>query len=128
MSRLIILLAYLTAAVFAQEWGLRTEFRLKYVAEGVVYLDGGRSGGLAEGMHLTVRRGEREPLAELVVTSVATVSAACEIRNSRDKLLAGDLAILSSDDAELARKAEAAEESHHYAQVVSFTEGDPLDQ
>ena len=34
---------------------LRTVFKVKYVAEGVAYLDGGRSSGLTEGMKLEIR-------------------------------------------------------------------------
>ena len=34
---------------------LRTVFRVKYVAEGVAYLEGGRAQGLAEGMKLEVK-------------------------------------------------------------------------
>jgi hypothetical protein len=34
---------------------LRMSFRVKYIAEGAAYLEGGRSSGLSEGMKLEVR-------------------------------------------------------------------------
>ncbi|PYX62769.1 MAG: hypothetical protein DMG78_32735, partial [Acidobacteria bacterium] len=65
----------------------RTAFRIKYVAAGTAYLDGGRGAGLAEGMKLVVREkatgsavaaasGKDEDIvAELEVASVAEASA-----------------------------------------------------
>jgi hypothetical protein len=108
-------------------------YRVKHVAEGAVYLDGGRSTGLSEGVRLTVRRpaGSSEPekvVAELEVTSVASASAVCEIKSSQGEILAGDTAHLSLEDAELLQAVKSTEAGKKYVQVVTFTEGDPLDE
>ena len=87
--------------------GPRSRFRVKYVAEGAVYLDGGRSSGLAEGMKLVVRdpsssSSSTEPgpiVAVLKVVSVADTSAVTDIRAAGRDLKAGDWAYLSAEDA-----------------------------
>ena len=81
----------------------RTTFRVKYVAEGAAYLDGGRSSGLAEGMKLVVRdpnSGSQKDgdLAELQVVSVAETSAVTEIHRPKRDVEPGDWAYLSSVD------------------------------
>jgi len=86
--------------------GLRTTFRVKYVAEGAAYLNGGRSSGLAEGMKLEVR--DSSPanstaapgpvVAELQVVSVAETSAVTEIRDPKRDVKPGDWAYLSAAD------------------------------
>ena len=121
----------------------RTEFRIKYVGEGVVYLDGGRSAGLAEKMKLTVRRtlagvlpsgvavmpaGEPDAVAELEVYSVAENSAVCEVKNSSAPLLKGDIAALKAEDTQLSQILRSAGAGRHYAQTITFTEGDPIDE
>jgi hypothetical protein len=71
---------------------LRTVFKVKYVAEGVAYLDGGRSSGLTEGMKLEIRDSDlpaqqgatadpADPraVAELEVTATAETSAVTDI-------------------------------------------------
>jgi len=105
----------------------RPVFRIKYVAEGVVYIEGGRAAGVAEAMKLTVRHGE-QVVAELEVVSVAEASAVCEVRTSSAPLQAGDMAALSSEDAQKSQLLRAAGSGNHYAQTISFTEGDPLDE
>lgn len=124
-----------------QQAEVRSLFRVKYVAEGVVYLDGGRAAGLEEGMKLEVRRTETTELssgtstvkasriiAQLAVVSVAESSAVCGVRNSNDDLRAGDVAGLSEEDtrALVARRAVSGQRS--YLQVVTFSEGNPLDE
>ncbi len=85
--------------------GPRNRFRVKYVAEGAVYLDGGRSSGLAEGMKLVVRdpsSSSTEPgpiVAVLKVVSLADTSAVTDIRAAGRDLKAGDWAYLSAEDA-----------------------------
>src|SRR5581483_2910204 len=70
---------------------VRMSFKVKYVAEGAAYLDGGRSAGLSEGMKLEVRdtnaasgqspsQPGQDVIAELEVLSVAETSAVTEIR------------------------------------------------
>lgn len=104
-------------------------FRIKYVAEGVVYIDGGRAAGLAEAMRLSVRRqGAEDAVAELEVVSVAQASAVCEIKNATVPLQAGDVASLSAEDAQKSQILRSAGSGTHYAQTITFTEGDPLDE
>ncbi|HUA16813.1 MAG TPA: AMIN domain-containing protein [Verrucomicrobiae bacterium] len=120
---------------------LRTVFRVKYVAEGVAYLDGGRAQGLTEGMKLEVedsnlpaRQGESvnatDPrvVAELQVSAVAETSAITDIHVSQRAVKVGDLAYLSSGDAEALIQQRALSATRQYPAVISFTEGDPLDE
>jgi hypothetical protein len=111
----------------------RPAFRIKYVAEGAVYVEGGRAAGLAEDMKLTVYgplpNGDRTAVvAELEVVSVAASSAVCEIKAAAGPLQAGDMAFLSSEDLQKAQMLKAAGTGNHYAQTISFTDGDPLDE
>lgn len=121
----------------------RTEFRVKYVGDGVVYLDGGRSAGLAEKMKLSVRRtdvgapgpspfpvtsGQTDSVAELEVYSVAENSAVCAVKSSTEQPKKGDVAALNAEDADLSQMLRAAGAGRHYAQTIAFTEGDPLDE
>ncbi len=85
-------------------------FKVKYVAEGVVYLAGGRSAGLEEGMTLTVQEkkaGPRVPVAdesaavaELRVISVAENSAVTEIQGAKETVKPGAWAYLSAQETE----------------------------
>ena len=120
---------------------LRTAFKVKYVAEGSAYLDGGRSSGLAEGMKLIVRESTTSPtspspgtadpgrVAELEVVSVAENSAVTDIHQptARD-VKAGDLAYLSAEDEEALVQKNALSATRKYPTVISFTEGDTLDE
>lgn len=121
----------------------RTEFHIKYVGEGVVYLDGGRAAGLAEKMKLTVRRnlagvlpsgiaisggGDPQAVAELEVFSIAENSAVCNIKNSTAPLVKGDVASLNAEDTQLSTILRSAGAGRHYAQTITFTEGDPIDE
>ena len=56
MKRVLSLVLALCVCGAGRRRAPRTPFRVKYVAEGAVYLDGGRNAGLSEGMKLTVRR------------------------------------------------------------------------
>ena len=140
---LLLLLCFFLAtwAPRAQEPEVRTSFRIKYIAEGAVYLDGGRSTGLAEGMKLTVKwsgkvgigggNGEvvaTRIIAQLRVVSVAEASAVCEVVSSNGEMRVGDMAYLSRADAEARQVQQAAANARRYPQVISFTEGDPLDE
>jgi len=117
----------------AQE--IRTTFRVRYVAEGSVYIDGGRNAGLNEGFQLTVKRlkpGEAEmdakPVGEIQVISLAENSAVCEIKAKVMAFEVGDVASLSAADIETIRILQSSKSARKYAQVVSFTEGDPLEE
>ena len=125
---------------------IRTVFRVKYVADGAVYLDGGRADGLAEGVALVVKddstKGNNPPpgatpaaspavpaiTAYLKVTSVAQNSAVCEISASTQQVKAGDLAYLTSADAEALVQQRALSSTRVYPQVITFTQGDPMDE
>ncbi len=130
-------------AVATKKADSRTEFHIKYVGEGVVYLDGGRAAGLAEKMKLTVRRtltgvlpsgitvaggGDPQVVAELEIFSVAENSSVCNIRNSTAPLLKGDVAALNAEDTQLSQILRNAGAGRHYAQTITFTEGDPIDE
>src|SRR5581483_5714300 len=120
---------------------LRTVFRVKYVADGVAYLDGGRSQGLAEGMKLEVKDTDIPPrqgavgdpndprvVAELLVSGVADSSAVTDIHTPRRPVKAGDLAYLSEADAAALVQQRTLSATRKYPAVVSFTEGDTLDE
>jgi len=120
---------------------LHMVFKVKYVAEGVAYLDGGRAQGLAEGMKLEVENtnlpatqgdsahaADPRVVAELEVTAVAESSAVTEIHTPKRPVIVGDLAYLSSDDAEALVQQRALSATRQYPAVISFTEGDTLDE
>ena len=120
---------------------LRTVFKVKYVAEGVAYLQGGRAQGLAEGMKLFVedsnlpaKQGESvdtaDPriVAELEVTGVAESSAVADIHSPKRPVKVGDLAYLSSSDAQALIQQRTMSSTRQYPAVISFTESDTPDE
>ena len=134
-------------ALRATNSDLRTTFKVKYVAQGAAYLDGGRSAGLAEGMKLVVRESTSLPsnappsasnvaaaspnngtVAELEVISVAETSAVTEVHTPTRDVKPGDLAYLSSEDQEALVQKNALSATRKYPTVISFTEGDTLDE
>ncbi|MSO23285.1 MAG: hypothetical protein EXQ58_08550 [Acidobacteria bacterium] len=121
-------------SVQAQSGGIRI-FRIKQVAAGIVYLDGGSNAGLVEGMNLTVKRlpeGEAllsaKIIGELVVLSVASQSAACEAKAQQSPFQVGDFAQLALEDTQKIQVVQTSRSSRKYAQVITFTEGDPLEE
>ncbi len=113
----------------------KAEFQVRYVATGSVYLSGGREEGLQEGFHLTVRRlipGEpvlsARTIAQLVVTAVATHSAVCEIVSAETELQTGDWAEVVKQDLESIQSIRQSTTARRFAQIVTFTEGDPLEE
>jgi len=118
----------------------RTAFRIKYVASGSAYLDGGRSAGLSEGMKLVVREthtnsaiaaadgSDDHIVAELEVTSVAESSAVTDVHTPRRDVTPGDLAYLSSQDEQALVQQSTLSATRKYPTVISFTEGDTLDE
>lgn len=120
---------------------LRTIFKVKYVADGVVYLDGGKAQGLAEGMKLEIvdtklpaKQGDSantaDPrvVAELEVTAVAEMSAVTDIHQPKRPVKVGDLAYLSSSDAQAMVQQRTLSATRQYPAVISFTESDELDE
>jgi hypothetical protein len=105
-------------AAARQKQRIRTAFKIKAVAQGAAYLDGGRNSGLAEGMQLLVRersssfgRGATRSMivATLRVTSVAEKTAVTEVHSAKRDLRPGDRAYLSDQDIRtLVAEAEAA--------------------
>ena len=120
---------------------LHTVFKVKYVAEGVAYLDGGRAQGLTEGMKLVVEdtnlpatqgdsgnTADPRVVAELEVSAVAEMSAVTDIRSPKRPVKVGDLAYLSGNDAAALVQQRALSATRQYPAVISFTEGDTLDE
>lgn len=118
----------------------RTAFRIKYVAAGSAYLDGGRGAGLAEGMKLVVRETptgsavaaasgkEDDIVAELEVTSVAEASAVTDVHTPKRDVKPGDLAYLSAQDEQALVQQNTLSATRKYPTVISFTESDTLDE
>ena len=119
---------------------LKTVFKVKYVAEGVAYLDGGRSSGLSEGMKLEVKDSDlpaqqgtsadaSDPrvVAQLEVIAVAETSAVTDIHAPERPVKQGDLAYLSSGDAQALVQQKTLSATRKYPVVVAFTEDDPQD-
>ncbi|HYL63619.1 MAG TPA: hypothetical protein VE077_13455 [Candidatus Methylomirabilis sp.] len=116
-------------------------FRIKYIAEDAVYLEGGRNASLEEGMKLSVievppgveisngLRFRGDPhIAELKVVSVAESSSVCEISTTNGEIKVGQAAFLSPDSVVERRQEEFVADSQNYPIVVTFTNGDPLDE
>jgi hypothetical protein len=114
-------------------------FRVKYVAEGVAYLEGGRNDGLAEGMKLEVKAidpsekttaktsVEAQPVAELELASAALSSAVGEIHNPTRAVQVGDWAYLSTEDTQSLIAQRSLSATRKYPVVIAFSEGDTLD-
>jgi hypothetical protein len=125
---------------------LKTVFTVKYVAADAIYLSGGKSTGLTPGMKLTVKR--PRPLsaakdatpgtntdaegnlivAEVEVETVAASSTVCEVNTSNTQIQPGDLAYISVTDAEMIVQKRETSGARKYPQVITFSEGDPLDE
>ena len=124
---------------------IQVSFRIKYVAEGVAYLEGGRSAGLAEGVQLSVNDtdpitghlighsadsadGDQKPVAALYIFAVAESSAAAEIRDPTRALKPGDWAFLSAQDIAAIVIQRTLSPTRKYPVVISFSTDDPLDE
>lgn len=124
---------------------VQTSFRVRYVSLGAVYIEGGRNAGLSEGMKLVIRQAPQatpaattdaqpgepaEPplIAELKVVSVAQSSAVCELVSHTRDLVPGDIVTLPPDEVEMLVQKRALSSTRLYPAVVSFTEGDPMDE
>ncbi len=119
----------------AQQVPIQTNFQVKFVTTDTVYLEGGHDTGLTEGQRLIIRREVADysgkgtkGMAEIRIISVASSSAAAEILSSDMDIRAGDTAYLSDEDIAKLKLLQAGRESRRFAQVVTFTEGDPLDE
>ncbi len=130
------------AAAIPPNINVQTSFKVKYVAAGAVYLVGGRSTGLAEGMTLVVNRNGdavtqavgSDPdapgvIAHLEVLSVADSSAVAEIKSSSADVKPGDIAYLEKDEAVALAQKLSTGSNRKYPQTIAFTEDrDPLEE
>jgi len=119
----------------------RTDFHIKYVSGTDVYIDGGTSSGLAEGTELILKQKTSlsdqdaaatslQPgvVARLKVISVASTSAVCELVETRRDLAKGDILSLPDSEVKKIVDKDTVSNSRHYPMVISFTDGDPLDE
>ncbi len=134
---LAALLVWMAAGLqlHADEQKVQTTFRVKYVAADAVYLEGGSSAGLAEGQKLTIKRKEsgengaaEKVVGEIELESVASTSAAGKIISSSGDIVPGDTAYLSAEDIDKLKALLSANDARSYPQIITFTEGDPLDE
>ena len=125
----------------AQDAVKQTVFRVKYLAQGVVYIDGGQAAGLQPGQKLMVVRpdasgnggtagpGQEPVIASLKVIAVAASSAVCEILSFTQPVQVGDLAHIAPDVVEQMKEEKRQERlvgGREYPQLVTFTTGDPV--
>ena len=120
---------------------VKSDFHVRYVNGTNVYIDGGRSAGLAEGTKLVVKQDPAKPandvsnaaiepgiIAKLTVISVASTSAVCEIDSKARELVADDMVSLPDTEVEKLIEKNTLGNTRKYPMVVSFSEGDPLDE
>jgi hypothetical protein len=118
---------------------IRSEFHIRYITGQTIYLDGGRSAGLTEGTKLVIKldparatgsQAVLEPgiVAKLTVISVASVSAVCEVNAASRELAEGEVVTLPEDEVEKLVTKDAIGNTRKYPMVVTFSEGDPLDE
>ncbi len=149
MTRSLVAILLLSAviAAAAQDTGdtsasVHSSFRVKYVASDVVYLEAGRNAGLAEGSALVIKGALPADaktqssdgadafvvVAQLKVVTVAETSAVCEVLSSTRPIVAGDIASLTAEEVTKLIEKNVLSNTRRYPAVVSFTEGDPLDE
>lgn len=118
-----------------------TTFHVRYISGTNVYIDGGRNAGLVEGTNLILKQDPKKPngdpsnvalepgiIAKLRVVSVASTSAVCEIEAKARDLAEGDAVSLPSEEVAKLVQKDTVGNTRKYPMVVSFTEGDPLDE
>jgi hypothetical protein len=135
-----LLFALFPVGVWAQEALEKITFHIKYIAQDVVYIDAGRSGGLKEGQKLMVEHvvapavqspngPQLQPpsgiVATLEVISVAATSAVCEIKSSTEPLAVGDTVHFAPEAVKEKKEEAQLIGGRTYPQVISFTAGDP---
>jgi hypothetical protein len=116
-------------------------FRIKYVSDNTVYIDGGLNADIQEGMKLSViepppdnvaHDGVRfrgyPHVAELNVVSVADSSAVCDVISATGELRVAQVAFLTPGSVEDRHLAENAKETDNYPILIAFTSDDPIDQ
>ena len=119
----------------------RTRFQVRYISGSDVYIDAGRDAGLAEGTKLVLKQDPTKPstdkkeaalepgvIAKLTVVSVASTSAVCEIVAKAREIVEGDVVSLPDSEVEKLVEKNTLGNSRKYPMVVTFSEGDPLDE
>lgn len=120
---------------------IRSSFHIRYISGTNVYIDAGRDAGLAEGTKLVLKQDPTksetdnsnsavEPgvVAKFTVVAVASTSAVCEVQSSKRELVAGDIVSLPDAEVERIVAKNTLGNTRQYPMVISFTEGDPLDE
>ena len=112
---------------------VKVDFKVKYVAEDAIYIEGGKNAGLEEGMTLTISHVDASTTApqtvgEVTVVSVSNSSAVCEVKDKTADIQRGDIALLSQNDQQKIVDARTLAPNRKYPQVIAFSEGDPLDE
>ena len=120
---------------------VRSTFHVRYVSGTSVYVDGGRDAGLTEGMALVLKQDPTKPandasnaaiepgiIARLKVIAVASTSAVCEIDKSARDVVPGDVVALPDAEVEQLVEKSTLGSTRQYPMVISFSEGDPLDE
>jgi hypothetical protein len=135
---LLVLMMVQTCASQESPPEVKAAFRVRYLASGSVYIEGGRSDGLSEGMRLVIKQSthegskdaEAEPGidAQLTVVSVAASSSVCEVISAKREIVVGDMVTLQQADVEKLVERRTLSNTRAYPAIVSFTEGDPLDE
>lgn len=120
---------------------IRSEFHVRYVNGSSVYIDAGRNAGLTEGTALVLKQAPAAAardgkdsaispgiVAQLKVVSVASSSAVCEVVSSSRELAVDDVVTLPQVEVEKLVEKHTLGNTRIYPMVVSFSEGDPLDE
>jgi hypothetical protein len=137
-----LLLFFVPSILVAQDSApLQTTFRVRYVADSSIYIEGGRNAGLTEGTKLVIKQSTQkaatdntdksiEPgiVAELKVVSVAATSAVCDVVSTARPIVEGDEVSLPQTEVQKIVDKQTLSNSRQYPAVVSFSEGDPLDE
>jgi hypothetical protein len=127
------------APAVSQRAATRTEFRVKYVNGSNVYIDGGRDAGLDQGTKVVLKQAPARAddndqavqpgvVANLTVVSVASSSAVCSVDQTTRDLVPGDVVTLPEAEMEKMVAKNAIGNTRKYPMVVSFSEGDPLEE
>jgi hypothetical protein len=140
VNTLLLFLGLADSVAQTPQVQMQTSFRVRYVTEGSVYVEGGRNVGLSDGALLVIRAAssdkDKSPgadsdmgtIAQLRVFSVAETSAVCEVLSSSRPIVVGDIVTLPQDEVEKLVVKRTLSGTRQYPAVISFTEGDPMDE